>query len=242
MANETEYTRTTEEVGILLINPQGRPDLNYYYCLVDLPSNIGIGIEEGTYDAESKTLTFAFTCSEGYPPPNAELMTYAAPVYFIQTENGEAVDIETVEVVGTLDGKKTTIKRGQTANQKKKVLVGLPSADETPESTEGEPAGIDEIRWLIYQSETFTDQYFVLVMIRTNNGNSRLLTLQSVPTDDNNYGLQVSYNSIGQPTEGEYVAATNVMGSQYGMYQSIFFQGNTVNNYISYDNPTPTKV
>lgn len=248
MSNENEYNRTSDQVGILLVNPEGAPNLNYYYCLVDLPTSDSLIFEEPDYDSTTKTLTFGFSYNNNnYPASNAELKTYPIPVYFIQTEEGEPVNINTIEVVGTTDGVTTTVKKGQTANQKKKILVGgMPEAQNalttsgTP--TGGDPAPVDELRWLMLQSFTNSNEYFLIVMVRTNNGNSRLLVLEPTWTTNNEVGVQVSYQETGNPpVEGNYVAATNLIPSQNGAYASIFLDSSEPVE-ISYSSPAPTQV
>jgi hypothetical protein len=246
MSGTTNYKRTSDDVGILLINPEGQPHINYYYCLVDLPMSDSLQIDSGTYNSESKTLTFSFEyLDQKYPDPSTELQSYITPAYLIQTEEGKPLDVKTVELVGTLNGESTTVKTGETVNQKKKVLVGLPKLEALSESDKGgsEPAPIDELRPMVLESETIPADTFVIILVRTSAENERILQLTGVPLEDNKIGIEVAYIESGLPSSGNgFVAATNFIVSQTILFKSAYLNTLSPPVYIPIDYKSATKV
>lgn len=246
MSDTTNYKRTSEDVGILLINPEGQPHINYYYCLVDLPMSDSLQIDSGTYDSESKILTFAFEyLDQNYPDPSVELQSYITPAYLIQTEDGKPLDVKTIELVGTTNGETTTVISGDTSNQKKKVLVGLPKLEASSENDEGssEPAPIDELRPMVLESETIPADTFVIILVRTSTENERILQLTGVPLEDNNIGIEVAYTESGLPSTGNgFVAATNYIVSRTILYQSAYLNTLSPSVFIPINYNSATKV
>lgn len=223
--------RTSNEIGVLKVNPIGTPSINYFFCVFDLPIPEGddteIYFDEGQYDPDTNTLSYGFTA---YTPADPEVTaTYKLPIFLEQYYEGnveDPINIVNVTISGTVGG---TTKSGEASEIKTTHLdLGLDLLP-TTETAYSE----NYIRPLFLISETEPESYFLILFAKTTKGNSKLL---HVEVDQNDSSLLVcSYTTNNNVvTSSPYICAAHMLKSTFNQYSKVKMQGSSVEVPLHY--------
>jgi hypothetical protein len=228
--------RTNSDLGAFVLKPYGNQDIHYYYILGDLPVNeAGYNFDNGTYDPETGILSYTFSEVEGLD--ENEMTTYNLPVYLEQyylLEGGGhgLVFISEIVLEGTINNKKRKLTT-ETSTIKQPIKVGWPAALTTSADTSDKiPAYY--LRTSQFYSETHPDCAFIVALVRTQTGVSKLLGMEQDTNDTTLIHCSPTERNEGDlgVTSSDFIVASNMMKIGINQFSKIQYGAEEVMDLV----------
>lgn len=218
----------------LCFKPYGNQDINYYFALLDLPKTTsGYSFSDGNYNPENGTLTYTFNDVD--VANENELFTYHLPPFLeqfiVQSDGGLGlIYISNIVVTGNINGKKKTL-TAETSTIRQPIDVGFNVGFDVDESTKL-PLYFTRISNIV--SLTNNQCAFCIVLVRTQIGVNKLLSLQPNSQNPKQLLAITTTNSNEPKSTSSYIVAANIIACSPNQFEQIQFNNQEIFDLVPF--------
>ncbi len=201
-----------EDVRGMKISPSGNSDINYYFLIVDLPipSDGNAPSFGGSPGYEYSEGVLTYNC-DNIENESGDYSTYKMPLYL----GNEPVT--SIVLNWSLNGESQAQKSGDPAKLKTSTL-DAPGSNSIVKEDYQFNFNVNFIRVKYLISESYPTIYFIVLFVKTYEGNSKLMNVELGETDS----TMLVCNPENNTNEGEtYITAAHMVRSTKDEYTSV---------------------